>query len=171
MLDRREREIDKSWLAHDPSRARIPPKAWRALRNFKRIIGPQHWLAEMACAEHKTVQTLMLDYSRKSAVGSSRAYAKVVRHFEPAVVEKIKKGILWTWLQPRGCILADARDHGEAQDAILVRRALQKWLIRRLDEQPRPTPVCPMPAHSGIACVGACVADGRVDHEVRRHVV
>jgi hypothetical protein len=69
-------------------------RARRGGCNFKRIVGPQHWLVEIACAERKTIQQLMLDYSRKSGIGSSRAYAKIVRHFEPAVVEKIKRGIL-----------------------------------------------------------------------------
>jgi hypothetical protein len=92
---------------------------------------PQHWLVEMACAERKTVQQLMLDYSRKSGIGSERAYAKLMKHFHPATTEKLKKGISWCWLQPRGCILADARDHGEAQDAILVRYGLG-WGKREL---------------------------------------
>jgi hypothetical protein len=37
----RERQIERAWIAHDPSRAKIPQDAWRALRNFKKQITPQ----------------------------------------------------------------------------------------------------------------------------------
>jgi hypothetical protein len=126
-----EWQLEKSWAEHEPLRRRIPPEAWRALRNFKRRIGPLHDRVEAACTERKTIWKLILDYSRKSGIGSQRAYAKVVRHFHPAAVEKLKKGILWTWLQPRGAILADAQDYGEAQDAVLVRYGLG-WGKREL---------------------------------------
>jgi hypothetical protein len=131
MLDRPpEWQLDKSWAQHEPSRLKIPREAWRGLRNFKRLIVPMHDRVATACASHKMMQKLMLDFTRKHGLGHVRAFAKLTNYLRPAVVEKLRNGILWTWLQPRGCILADG-DYGEQQDAVLVRYGLG-WVKRQL---------------------------------------
>jgi hypothetical protein len=47
-------------------------------------------------------------------------------------VERLQKGILWSWLDPRGAMLIDPKDEGETQDAILVRCGLA-WVVRKRD--------------------------------------
>jgi hypothetical protein len=121
MLNIPEWQLEKSWAQHDPSRLKIPHEAWRGLRNFKRLIVPQHDRVATACASQAMLQKLMLDFTRKHGLGHARAFAKLTNYLRPAAVERLRTGILWTWLQPRGCILADSDDPGEQQDAILVR--------------------------------------------------
>jgi hypothetical protein len=125
-----EREIERAWLQHDPARAKITNEAWRALRQFKRTIAPLAARVTAAADDGKRIKALMYDYSRKGDVGAQRTFSKLKRHFHPALVERLQKGILWSWLDPRGAMLADAKDEGESQDAILVRYGLA-WVVRK----------------------------------------
>jgi hypothetical protein len=128
----REREVERAWLQHDPARGKIPSDAWRALRIFKRSIVPQAARVSAASDDLKRIRALMYDYSRKGDVGRVRTFAKLRHHFHPATVERLQKGILWSWLEPRGAMLLDAKDEGEAQDAILVRYGLA-WVVKKRD--------------------------------------
>jgi hypothetical protein len=126
----REREVEKAWIQHDPARGKITNEAWRALRQFKRSIAPQAARVGLASDDRKRIRELMYDYSRKGDVGAQRTFAKLRHHFHPATVERLQKGILWSWLDPRGAMLADAKDVGETQDAILVRYGLA-WVVKK----------------------------------------
>jgi hypothetical protein len=116
-----EWQLERAWAEHEPARRKIPPEAWRSLRNFKRVIQPQNWLVEMACTEHKIIRELMFDYARKKAVGKERAFVKLVKHFHPATVDRFGSAVRWEWLQPRGAVLAEPETPGEEQAAILTR--------------------------------------------------
>jgi hypothetical protein len=126
----RERQIERAWIKHDPSRAKIPQEAWRALRNFKKQIAPQAARVAVASAARDRIKGLMADYSRKGDVGRQRTFAKLKHHFYPATVERLKAGILWSWLEPRSAMLADPNDPGEEQNAILTRYGLV-WVRRK----------------------------------------
>jgi hypothetical protein len=39
---------------------------------------------------------------------------------------------MWSWLAPRGCMLINPKDYGEAQDAIRCRYGFA-WIERRLE--------------------------------------
>jgi hypothetical protein len=100
------------------------------LRIFKRSIAPLAARVGLAADDGKRIRTLMMDYSRKGDVGAQRTFAKLRHHFYPATVERLQKGILWSWLDPRGAMLADPTEPGETQDAILVRYGLA-WVVRK----------------------------------------
>jgi hypothetical protein len=129
-MDARTRDIERAWLQHDPSRGKIPSESWRALRIFKRSIAPLATRVGLASDDRKRIKQLMFDYSRKGDVGRVRTFAKLRHHFHPALVERLQKGVLWSWLDPRGAMLIDPKDEGETQDAILVRCGLA-WVVRK----------------------------------------
>jgi hypothetical protein len=80
--------------------------------------------------DRKRIAALMRDYSHKGDVGRVRTFAKLRHHFQPAIVEPLKAGILWSWLEPRSAVLADPEDPGEEQNAILVRYGVA-WVVRK----------------------------------------
>jgi hypothetical protein len=86
----------------------------------------------LAADDRKRIRDLMLDYSRKGDVGRVRTFSKLRHHLHPATVERLQKGILWSWLDPRGAMLIDPKDEGETQDAILVRYGLA-WVVKKRD--------------------------------------
>jgi hypothetical protein len=126
----REKQVERSWLQHDPTRGKIPPEAWRALRQFKRQLVPQVQRINKAGADRDIVAKLLRDYSLKAKLGKQRAFAKLIRHFHPAKVEKLHNGILWSFLDPRGALLTDPADPGEEQDAIISRYGLS-WVSKK----------------------------------------
>jgi hypothetical protein len=126
----RDREVERARLQHDSARSKIPNEAWRALRIFKRSLIPLAARVGVASDDRKRIKALMYDHSRKGDVGRVRTFARIKHHFHPACVERLQKGILWSWLEPRGAMLIDPKDEGESQDAILVRYGLA-WVVKK----------------------------------------
>lgn len=126
----RESQIERGWLRHEPERARVPREIWRNLRTFKRTIAPIADRLDEAATARDYLKGLLYDYACKGEVGRARALAKLRKHFDLATITFPRRGIMWSWLAPRGCMLIDPKNEGEAQDAILVRYGFA-WIERR----------------------------------------
>jgi hypothetical protein len=126
----RDREIEKAWLAHEPERARVPREVWRDLRTFKRTIAPIADRLDAASTDRDRIKVLLYDYACKGEVGRARALAKLRKHFPLATITFPRQGIMWSWLAPRGCMLIDPEDEGEAQDALIIRYGFC-WIERK----------------------------------------
>jgi hypothetical protein len=126
----RESQIERGWLAHEPERARIPREVWRNLRTFKRTIAPIADRLDVAVTDRDRIKGLLYDWTRKGEVGRARALAKLRKHLEWANITFPRSGIMWSWLAPRGCMLIEPKNEGEAHDAILVRYGFA-WIERK----------------------------------------
>jgi hypothetical protein len=69
---------------------------------------------------------------RDFSVGRARALAKLRTHFALATITFPRRGIMWSWLVPCGCMPLNPKSYGEAQDAILVRYGFA-WIERRME--------------------------------------
>jgi hypothetical protein len=126
----RESQIERGWLAHEPDRAKIPREVWRDLRTFKRTVAPIGDRLDAAVTDRDYLKGLLYDWTRKGEVGRARALVKLRKHLDLATITFPRQGIMWSWLAPRGCMLIDPKDEGEAQDAILVRYGFA-WIERK----------------------------------------
>jgi hypothetical protein len=113
-----------------PEQGRIPKDVWRKVRMFKRTIALIADRLDEAATERERIKGLLYDYACKGEVGRARALAKLRKHFNLATITFPRGGLMWSWLAPRGCMLIDPKDEGEAQDAIIVRYGFA-WIERR----------------------------------------
>jgi hypothetical protein len=100
------------------------------VRTFKRTIAPIADRLDIAVTDRDRIKGLLYDYACKGEVGRARALAKLRKHLDLADITFPRQGIMWSWLAPRGCMLIDPKDEGEAQDAILVRYGFA-WIERK----------------------------------------
>jgi hypothetical protein len=126
----RESQIDRAWLQHAPEQGRIPKDVWRKVRTFKRTIAPIADRLDAAVQDRDRIKGLLYDWTCKGDVGRARALAKLRKHLDLADITFPRGGIMWSWLAPRGCMLIDPKNEGEAQDAILVRYGFA-WIERK----------------------------------------
>jgi hypothetical protein len=103
---------------------------WRKVRTFKRTIAPAADRLDVAVQDRDRIKGLLYDYACKGEVGRARALAKLRKHLDLADITFPRQGIMWSWLAPRGCMLIDPKNEGEAQDAILVRYCFA-WIERK----------------------------------------
>jgi hypothetical protein len=122
--------LDRSWAQHDPVQGRIPREIMRNVRTFKRTIAPIAGRLDVAVNDRDRIKGLLYDYACKGDVGRARALAKLRKHLDLANITFPRQGIMWSWLAPRGCMLIDPKNEGEAQDAILVRYGFA-WIERK----------------------------------------
>jgi hypothetical protein len=103
----REREIERAWRRHDPDRAKVPPRARRAVQAFKERIAPDAAKIKAAYSSTSFRQTVN-DWARKKGVGRERALHKIKAAMAPAAVEDAFGALRLTWLESRGqMVLAD----------------------------------------------------------------
>jgi hypothetical protein len=117
----RERQTERSWLAHQPERARIPPEAWRCLRRFKASIAADAVRIMAASAETEALRALLLAVFRKGTLAKQKARAieRLREYVAPAVLTFIDGAATWSWAEPRGTIIIS--DHpADKQDCIVM---------------------------------------------------
>jgi hypothetical protein len=91
------------------------------------VVAPIADRLDVAVTDRERIKGLLYDYACKSR---ARALAKLRKHLDLADITFPRGGIMWSWLAPRGCMLIDPKNEGEAQDAILVRYGFA-WIERK----------------------------------------
>jgi hypothetical protein len=115
----REREIAAAWEQHDPTRARVPPEAWRAVRIYKRSIAADAERIHNICSDD-TLAPLLGDWSAKGKVGKARALNKLKILLAPAQLITVDdRTLIGNWLHPRGSLII-SDDPSDRQDCIVV---------------------------------------------------
>jgi hypothetical protein len=118
--DTKQVEIERAWIAHDPSRASIPASVRRQVRAFKQSLAGPAAVAARSLVD-PALRKHVLDFSRKRGIGRARAFARLKGRFPGARFSAEGDTIQIFWLEPRDrSMLLAVRDPGELQPAVLV---------------------------------------------------
>jgi hypothetical protein len=124
----RDREIDRAWAAHDPTRRNpsIGAEAWGRVRTFKRgIAAPAEAIA--AALGSEAVRRAGDDFVFKKNKGRARALDRLSRLLRPAMLQVAtdRPVASWAWLAPEGSMFFTTEtDPGLHQDCVLARYAI-----------------------------------------------
>jgi hypothetical protein len=119
--DQTEREIERAWLQHDPARDRVPSDIWRQLRSIKREIEPTSLKIRATLQDEKLLHQLVGQCTRRRGMARQRLLKASRRSFPGAAIKLVHGDILEiSWLAPSPPVIADPKDHGEAQACTLV---------------------------------------------------
>jgi hypothetical protein len=121
MLDRREREVDRAWIEHDPSRARIPSEAWRALRRYKAGIAADAARIMAASEATPRLRALLIAVFHKGTLAKQkvRAIERLRNYVAPAVLTVTDDAMIWAWPEPRGTIIIND-DPAKKKDCVVM---------------------------------------------------
>jgi len=117
-----DRQVARSWLEHDPTRAKIPLEVWRKLRSIK--LAPVADAIHDALTDVKTTKRLVADFVKKQGVGRQRALRRLQTRFAGALCVTVGSCAEFRWLEPHPPLIVDTRHPGEAQDCILAHFAI-----------------------------------------------
>jgi hypothetical protein len=116
-----ERDIERAWLRHDPSRDRIPSVFWRRLQAEKKTFDPTSLRVKAALADEAGLHRLVAQCCNRRGIARQRILADTRRSFPGARIKIAHRDVLEiSWLTASPAVIAAPKDFGEAQDCTLV---------------------------------------------------